>query len=164
MNGTTAQYDYVIVGAGPAGLQLGYFFEKSHQNYIILERGSSPGTFFKKFPRHRTLISSNKVYTGFEETEINLRWDWNSLLNDSDDMLFKNYSKRYFPKADDMVRYLGDFAEHFKLNVKYNVDVVNIAKNGYFTITDGDNNTYTGQRLIIATGLSKMQVPDVPGI
>src|SRR5436190_22088699 len=90
-------YDYIIIGAGPAGLQLGYFFEKSGRDYLVLEAGNTPGSFFKVFPRHRTLISNNKVYTGFDDPELNLRWDWNSLLSDSEEMLFKHYSKEYFP-------------------------------------------------------------------
>ncbi|MFD1050992.1 extracellular solute-binding protein, partial [Kibdelosporangium lantanae] len=35
--------------------------------------------------------------------------DWNSLLSDNEDLLFTRYTPRYFPAADDMVRYLGDF-------------------------------------------------------
>ena len=91
--------DYLIIGAGPAGLQLGYFFEKAGRNYRILEAGPTPGTFFRTFPRHRTLISINKVYTGFDDPEMNLRWDWNSLLSDDDEMLLKNYTGKYFPDA-----------------------------------------------------------------
>src|SRR5437868_9337593 len=108
-NKTDNHFDYLIIGAGPAGLQLGYFLEKASRNYLILEAGTDAGTFFKKFPRHRTLISNNKVYTGGDDAERNLRWDWNSLLCDNRELLFKNYSKEYFPPADEMVRYLRDF-------------------------------------------------------
>src|SRR4030095_12735448 len=90
-------YDYLIIGAGPAGLQMGYYLQQSKKKYLILEKGEGPGTFFKRFPRHGTLISSNKVYTGYDDHEINLRFDWNSLLSDNDQLLFKNYSETYFP-------------------------------------------------------------------
>jgi len=36
-------HDYIVVGAGPAGLQLGYFFERAGRDYVILERGSQAG-------------------------------------------------------------------------------------------------------------------------
>ena len=75
-------FDYLIVGAGPAGLQLGYFLERAGRNYLILEAGDGPGTFFKQFPRHRKLISINKIYNGYEDPELSLRCDWNSLLSD----------------------------------------------------------------------------------
>ena len=31
-------YDYIIIGAGPAGLQLGYFLHKANKNYVIIEK------------------------------------------------------------------------------------------------------------------------------
>ena len=113
-----AEFEYLIIGAGPAGLQLGYYLEKANRNYLILEAANQAGSFFSKFPRHKTIISINKVYTGYEDSEVNLRWDWNSLLSDSKEMLFKNYSREYFPHTDDLVRYLHDFAKHFSLKIK----------------------------------------------
>src|SRR6185369_4063812 len=148
-------HDYLIIGAGPAGLQLAYYLERAGRDYLVLEAGDGAGTFFKKFPRHRKLISINKVYTGYDDNEINLRWDWNSLLCDSDNMLFKNYSKRYFPPADDLVRYLSDFAAHYGLKVRYGTKVVNINRPDGFLVTDSQGDTYVCARLIMATGVSK---------
>ena len=31
-------YQYIIIGAGPAGLQTAYFLQKYNVNYIILEK------------------------------------------------------------------------------------------------------------------------------
>lgn len=67
--------EYLIIGAGPAGLQLGYFLERSGHDYLILEAGPTPGAFFQTFPRHRKLISSNKKHTGWDDPELNLRMD-----------------------------------------------------------------------------------------
>ena len=39
------EYDYLIIGAGPAGLQLGYFLRKLGRDFLILETGDSAGTF-----------------------------------------------------------------------------------------------------------------------
>jgi len=164
-NKTAAQhYDYLIIGAGPAGLQMGYFLEKAQRSYLILEAGATPGTFFTKFPRHRKLISINKVYTGFDDVEVRLRWDWNSLLSDDEEMLLKHYSKRYFPDADVLVRYLTDFANRFQLKIKYGTRVIKISKNDTFTVEDEQHNRYSCLRLIIATGVTKPYVPPIPGI
>lgn len=161
---TIRQFDYLIIGAGPAGLQLGYYLEKAGRDYLILEAGETPGTFFRQFPRHRKLISINKVYTGYNDREINLRWDWNSLLSESDEMLFKRYSKSYFPPADTLVDYLGDFAERFDLKIEYGVKVASVKKEDCFRVCDHRGNVYSCARLIIATGLSKPYIPDIPGI
>jgi thioredoxin reductase len=157
-------YDYLIIGAGPAGLQLGYFLEKAARNYLILEAGDTPATFFKRFPRHRRLISNNKIYTGYNDPEINLRWDWNSLLSDSENLLFKHYTEEFFPPADALVRYLKDFADHYKLKVKYETEVTAITKNSHFEIRDKRGQTYCCSRLIVASGLTKPYIPSIPGI
>lgn len=160
----TSAHEYLIIGAGPAGLQLGYFLEKAGRDYLILEAGESPGTFFRKYPRHRTLISNNKVYTGSEDPELNLRWDWNSLLADDDELLFKDYTKKYFPPADEMVRYLCDYADRYHLKVKCDTRIVNIKRDDAFVLQDAEGKTYSAPRLIIATGFTKLYLPDIPGI
>lgn len=157
-------FDYLIIGGGPAGLQLGYFLDRAGYTYCILEAGDSAGTFFKTFPRHRKLISINKVYTGYEDKEINLRWDWNSLLSDEDALLFKHYSKNYFPHPDALVGYLNDFAGRLELNIRYNTQVVKVSRPADFQVDDAASNRYRAKRLIVATGLTKPYLPPIPGI
>jgi len=160
-----ANFDYLIIGAGPAGLQLGYFLEQNNRDYMILERAGEPGAFFKTYPRHRTLISINKVYTGTDDREANLRWDWNSLISDNEALQFKNYSKQYFPNPDDLCRYLVDFTEHYNLQITYDTEVARVSKEGdQFTVEDTAGQKYYGKRLIVATGLFTPYKPDIPGI
>ena len=160
----SVNYDFLIIGAGPAGVQLGYYFEKSQKDYLILERWHKPGNFFDIYPRHRMLISINKVFTGREDPEINLRWDWNSLLSDNPDLQFKNYSQHYFPHPDDLVRYLSDFVDYYHLNIQYNTTVTKISKqDGQFIVFDQDGNSISAQRLIVASGFTKEFEPDFPG-
>ena len=94
--------EYLVIGAGPAGLQFGHFLEQAGRDYLILEAGNAPGTFFRTFPRHRQLISINKPHTGWDDPELKLRVDWNSLLSEQGLPLFTDYTPRYFPAADDM--------------------------------------------------------------
>lgn len=156
--------DYLIIGAGPAGLQLGYFLAQSGRDYLILEAGDAPGTFFKQFPRHRKLISINKPYTGSDDPEFNLRSDWNSLLSDDEDMRFTRYTERFFPNADRLVDYLKDFTDHFELKVQYGARVAHATKQERFTVEDSNGNRYSSRCLIVATGVSKPYIPNIPGI
>ncbi len=160
-----AYFDYIVIGAGPSGIQTGYFLQKKNLDYCILERAAVTGSFFTKYPRKRSLISINKVFTGYTDPEVNLRWDWNSLLCDNPELLFKNYSKDYFPHSDDLVRYLQDFSAHYKLNIKYNSEAEHIVKNedGLFQIRTGDL-LYECKNLIVATGVPNQFVPDIEGI
>ena len=75
------------------------------------------------YPRHRKLISINKIYTGRRNREFNLRHDWNSLLSDRPDLLFQRISRDLYPPADAYPRYLSLFAEELGLEVRYGVDV-----------------------------------------
>ncbi|MHC3467573.1 NAD(P)-binding domain-containing protein [Streptomyces sp. 7R007] len=157
--------DYLVIGAGPAGLQLGQQLQTAGHPYRILESGSTPGTFFRTFPRHRQLISTNKVHNGTSDPELNLRMDWNSLLSPDPELLFTRYSKRYFPPADDFVRYLADYAEAFKLDIAYDTRAVRIARDADgFTVTDQHGGVHRARRLVMATGVSLPRIPDIPGI
>jgi thioredoxin reductase len=150
--------DYLIIGAGPAGLQLAALLERDGHDYVVLEAGPAPGMFFRTYPRHRQLISINKIHTGSDDPEFNLRADWNSLLTDDPALNFSRYSKRYFPPADDLVRYLADFAAG--LNVQYDTRVTKISSG--FVVAAGDR-SWQARRVIIATGVSQLYVPDIEG-
>ncbi len=164
----TGTIDYLIIGAGPAGLQLAARLERSGRNYRVLEAGGGPGTFFETYPRHRTLISVNKRYTGSSDPEFSLRMDWNSILSsDTDDndpsLLFTARTRKYFPDADELVRYLRDFAEKTGVNVSYDSRVENVVKKqGLFEIITR-HETLTARTVIVATGVSKLNFPDVEG-
>lgn len=158
-------YEYLIIGAGPAGVQMSYFFEKNGRDYLILEHGDKPGQFFAKYPRHRNLISINKVNTGKSNPELNLRWDWNSLLSDNPDLRFPRYSDRYFPNPDVLLKYIQDFVNYYGINIQYNFEVKRIAKSGdQFVVTNRAGETFTSDRLILATGFTKENIPNIPGI
>ncbi|WP_433336687.1 NAD(P)-binding domain-containing protein [Spirillospora sp. CA-294931] len=159
--------DYLVIGAGPAGLQLGYFLSRAGRSHLILEAGPTPGTFFRTFPRHRTLISINKRHTGWDDPELNLRMDWNSLLSDDPGLLFTRYSDRYFPAADDMVRYLADFARACELPVVCDARAVQVTRDeadGPFRVTDQHGREYEARRVVVATGPSRPNTPPIAGI
>jgi thioredoxin reductase len=162
---TSTIYDYLVIGAGPAGLQLGYFLEKYGHHYVIVERSLAPAAFFRHYPRSRKLISFNKTASLYHDPEMQLRWDWNSLLSDHE-FVFAQYSQRLYPHADEMVRYLSDFARHYALNIHYGVNVTRIARteSELFCVQDAAGYAYHCRRLIVATGLSQPYIPPIPGI
>ena len=38
-------WDYVVVGAGPSGLQMAYFLHKANRDYVVLERTNTSGIY-----------------------------------------------------------------------------------------------------------------------
>lgn len=80
---TGSYHRYVIVGAGPGGLQLGHFLHSARRDYVILDSSARPGSFFRTYPRMRQLISINKRIggkLGLTALDHAMRHDWNSLL------------------------------------------------------------------------------------
>jgi hypothetical protein len=75
------EHQYCIVGAGPAGLQLGHLMHTAGRDYTILEKSTGAGSFFERYPRHRKLISLNKRLTGRHDADFNLRHgEWTAKL------------------------------------------------------------------------------------
>ncbi|MDW3224871.1 MAG: NAD(P)-binding domain-containing protein [Paracoccaceae bacterium] len=159
----TGTRDVCVIGSGPAGLQAGYYFQKKGMDFVILERGSEVCSFFRKFPRHRQFISINKVHTGLSKPETRLRYDWNSLLND-EGLLFKNWSRKYFPSADDFVDYAEAFAAQMKDHILCDSSVVEITKtDGVFALRCADGTTHHARNVIVATGVSQPWDPGIEG-
>lgn len=129
---------------------MAHFLQNAGRDYVVFERGHTPGQFFASYPRHRKLISINKRYTGKFNKEFNLRHDWNSLLSHDNRLLFRHYSHDFFPNADSMVHYLQDFASLLDLRVHYNTSIAHVmleknakAWNGhYFILTDQNIQRY----------------------
>jgi thioredoxin reductase len=160
-------HEYLIAGAGPGGVQMGYFLEQAGRDYLILEGGHKAAMFFTQKPRHRRLNSFNKRFNWFPEPEFNLRFDWNSLLTHDYSFTFRDYSEDLYPLADDMVRYLNDFVAHFGLSVQFNTRICLIGRDPetkQFVLTAADGTQYRCRVLLMATGPVKPNIPDIEGI
>lgn len=156
--------DTIILGCGPSGLQLGYFLKQINEKYLILEKNSSPGSFFSKYPHSNELISINKKYTGYNNKEFNLRHDWNSLLNNFE-IQMRDFSDSYYPSRDELVEYFNNFAEKHQLNITYNTCIKNIVKrDNIFYLSSDKDNIWSCKNLVIATGLSKPNIPNIVNI
>ncbi|HEY4589978.1 MAG TPA: NAD(P)-binding domain-containing protein [Thermoanaerobaculia bacterium] len=166
--GGEVSYEYLILGAGPAGLQMGHHLSRAGHSYLILEAGDSPGTFFKKYPRHRTLAARNKIHTGSQDPEVRLRFDECSLLDEDGDGAFRfaDVSRSYLPSADEMVSYLCGYAERHGLNVRCDTRILRVERTGagLFRLTDAAGNVFSCRRLIVATGTARPHVPAIPGV
>eukprot|EP00933_Yihiella_yeosuensis_P020228 TRINITY_DN1626_c0_g1_i1.p1 TRINITY_DN1626_c0_g1~~TRINITY_DN1626_c0_g1_i1.p1 ORF type:complete len:740 (+),score=99.02 TRINITY_DN1626_c0_g1_i1:85-2304(+) len=156
------QHQYCIVGAGPAGIQLGHFLLHAKRDYVIFERGARAGTFFEKYPRHRKLISLNKRKVRENRSdEFAFRHDWNTLIDVRPEQErakpVTERSAELFPHADVLTEYLRDFAEEQVQHIRYNSDVKKISKKqdskGY--TVNVNQESFSCEDVIIASGLSK---------
>ena len=167
MSGTTQFHKYIVLGAGPGGLQMGYFLQRAGRDFRILEKSRTAGSAFADKPRHGKLISINKKHNFFAEEQFNWRHDWNSLLSDDPDMRFTRYSDELFPTASRLHEYLRDYVDHFDLNISYGVTVEHIAKDatGCFVVKTRQGDEYRCQVLLNGLGTAGPRIPhDIEGI
>ena len=166
MTTTAIHKKYLIIGAGPGGLQMAYFLERAGRDYLVLERNDVAGSFFATYPRHRKLISINKKHNYYPEDEFNWRHDWNSLLSDDPEMRFTKYSDELFSNADTLYQYLQDYAGHFELKIAYGVKATSIAKDGEeFLIATENGPEYRCEVLLLGLGSVNANIPeDIEGI
>ncbi|XP_077490113.1 FAD-dependent oxidoreductase domain-containing protein 2-like [Amblyomma americanum] len=168
--GDRKKLDYCVIGAGPSGLQMAYFLKKAGRDYRVFERSNTTGYFFSVYPKHRKLISINKVHTGQENPEFNLRHDWNSLLSDDPSLLFKHFSRDYFPHADTMAKYLDEYRRKLDLRVQFDTEVRNVRRlpketpTGHrFQFEDQRGDSYLCKYVLVANGMSKPNEPYFEG-
>lgn len=159
-------YDYLIIGAGPAGLQMAYFLERAGCDYVVLEANGTAGSFFIEQPRHRMLLSINKRFNFYPEPDFNLRHDWNSLLTEGYEHRFTEYADALYPDAGALVRYLEDFAERYALRIEYGTRVSRISRStDGFALEDAEGGHWSARRLLVGTGAVRPDIPeDIEGI
>ena len=160
-------FDNLIVGAGPAGVQLGYFFKKDNVSYCMLEANDTAGSFFAKFPRCNRLISINKKFNLFTEDEFNFRHDWNSLINEEEPLGFQKYSDKLYPPARKLAEYINDFAHKHELNIHFKTKATKIERWNItgFKVETESGQTYTCDRIFLATGAVLPNIPkEIEGI
>lgn len=129
----------LIIGAGPAGIQMGSLFH-GNEDYLIVDKASEPCSFFREFPRQRRFISLNK--------SRHLRYDWNSFIG-SNALSMRNYSDKLYPDADSYLKYVQDFSKD--LNFKFNFEIKSIQKvDDKFVVNDGE---MIADRIFFGTGV-----------
>jgi putative flavoprotein involved in K+ transport len=134
--------DVAVIGAGQAGLALGYFLARQGRRFVILEAGPSVGTAWRE------------------------RWD--SLLlftprryDSLPGLAFPGEPDGY-PTRDEVVAYLEQYAARFNLHVEPNSRVRSLTnQDGHFLLDLGDGRIEAKQ-VVVATG--PFQAPRVPAV
>jgi putative flavoprotein involved in K+ transport len=138
-------YEVVVVGAGQAGLAIGYFLAQQGRHFAILEAADTPAAAW------RERWDSLRLFTPVRYDSLPGR----AFPGDPDS----------YPGREDVVAYLTDYARQFELPVELNSRVRSVRRiddgRGYLVEIDGDR-TYEADQVVVATG--PFQVPRVPPI
>lgn len=162
--------DILIIGAGPGGLQvaltLSELRERTQGNftYAVVDRASTPGSFFLQYPVHGRLISNNKLYTGQDpRSRFSERYDWNSLVTDDRAVLARDYSREFYPPREIIPRMLAALCERYAVPVEYECAIDGIERREDRFVVSAGEREISARFLVVATGL-KAARPAIPGI
>jgi putative flavoprotein involved in K+ transport len=145
MDNSDNPFDTIVIGAGQAGLAAAYHLQKQGLNYLVLEDSKQTAGSWLKYYDSLALFSSARY----------------SSLPGRD---FPGEPNRY-PIKEEVISYLQEYTDHFKINVRTNERVTEISKNeGVFEIKTVKGNVYLAQTVIAATGaFANPYQPEVAG-
>ena len=139
-NGSPPHFDVVVIGAGQAGLSIGYFLARQSRRFVILDSADSVGAAWRS------------------------RWDSLVLFTprryDSLPGLAFPGDPDGYPTRDEVVAYLEQYANTFELPLELGSEVRSLAMNGGTFLLELDGRTIEADQVVVATG--PFQTPRVP--
>ena len=139
-DGPRPRFDVIVMGAGQAGLAMGYFLARRGLRFLILERASAVGSAWRE--RWDSLILFTPArFSGLPGLPF---------PGDPD----------HHPTRDEVVAYLERYAERFRLPIAFDRRVDSVAaRDGRYVVRAGDVE-YEADQVVVATG--PFQVPRLP--
>ena len=142
MERTPRQVDTVVIGAGQAGLTMGYYLAAQKCDFVILDASERVGDSW------RTRWDSLRLFTP-------------ARYNTLPDMAFPA-SEDYYPTKDEMADYLEAYADRFDLPVQLATTVTSLSWNGTRYVLETDAQRVLANHVVMATGaLHHPNIPDV---
>ncbi len=141
-NGGTERIETVIIGAGQAGLALGYHLAKQDRSFVILEGSQRVGDVWRR------RFDSLRLYSP-------ARYDGLPGLAFPAD-------KWHFPTKDEVGDYLEEYARRFELPVLTGTSVQSLSKDGDRYLIECDGRRLEAQNVVVASG--GFATPIVPSL
>jgi FtsP/CotA-like multicopper oxidase with cupredoxin domain len=139
---STPRFDAVVIGAGQAGLAIGYFLARQRRRFVILEAADSIGAAW------RTRWDSLVLFTS-------RRYDALPGLGFPGD-------PDGYPTRDEVIAYLEQYAQTFRLPVELNSRVRSLRRVQEGFVVELDDGILEAAQVVVATG--PFQVPAVPAL
>jgi len=136
----------LIIGAGPAGLSLGFELKRRGISFLILEKGAGVGHAWQNMPRQLKLVSP---------------WKTNFLPGTATNL----FPRHYQMSRAEFLDYLRGYANKFQLPVRTHTAVESVEKlrDGIFRLQTSSGD-FSSRAVINATGyFSNPFVPPIPG-
>jgi thioredoxin reductase len=163
-------YDVVVVGSGPGGLQTAYFLSRLGVRHAVVSADDAPGGMFRKWPIFQRLLSWSKPTAPFARDSREYEWyDHNSLLADEPELrgLVTDFMDRTWavPSRPEMEQGLAAFAERAGVAVRYGCrwEATRREEDGRLVLVTSDGE-YRCRAAVFALGVTEPWKSPIPGI
>lgn len=127
------RYDFIVIGAGQAGLAAGYYLQQAGASFLIVD---AAGQVAGSWPQY------------YDSLELFSPVRYSSLPG-----LTMAGAPMAYPRRDDVVRYLHDYAAYFALPVRLNTRIAAVERSdAAFVLRLDRGEPLVTRRLIVATG------------
>ena len=162
-------YDVVVVGSGPGGLQTSYWLRRLGVRHAVLSRDDQPGGMFQRFPIFQRLITWTKPDAPVARTSREYEWyDHNSLLAEEPELkaLVPALMDRAYdlPSRAEMEAGIAAFAERAGLEVRYGCTWESTRHEGERVVLVTSDGEYRCRFAVFALGVTEPWRADVPGL
>ncbi|AZP10917.1 flavin-containing monooxygenase [Undibacterium parvum] len=144
MDELSENIDVLVIGAGQAGLALGYYLRQTKYSFILTEQNGRIGDSWRNRYDSLVLFTSRR-FCALPGLTVHGNPD-------------------SYPSKDDIAKYLETYSQHFKLPVQTNVEVQSLERtvDGNFKAVTACGATIYARSVVLATGA--FQVPIVPSV
>jgi putative flavoprotein involved in K+ transport len=137
----TERYKVIVIGAGQAGLSVGYFLSRCKISFVILDANTRVGDSWRKRWNSLHLFTPAK-FDGLAGMPFPA-------------------PPNSFPAKDEMADYLESYAKHFNLPIRSGLKADGLSREGkLYTVTAGDRR-FQAEHVVVA--MSNYQSPKIPG-
>jgi putative flavoprotein involved in K+ transport len=136
----TADYEVVVIGAGQAGLTMGYHLAQQGRRFVVLERSDSVASAWRVRWESLTLFTPRR-YSALPGLPF---------PGDPDG----------YPTRDEVIEYLERYAKTFELPIEFNSNVRRLSREDGRFVLEVDGRTIAADQVVVATG--PFQTPFIP--
>jgi thioredoxin reductase len=163
-------YDVVVVGSGPGGLQTAYSLARAGiSRCAAISRDPTPGGMFRRFPLYQRLISWTKPDAPFERGTREYEWyDHNSLVGNErgHQALAPEFMDRSFdvPARSEMEAALVEFARRGDVRIRYECEWLSTRRDDAGFVLETSDGEYRCRVCVFAIGVTEPWTPPIPGL